>query len=39
MDLHNIRAGLDVPLPEFDVNTKPLILPTLPNLYLPKFPS
>ncbi len=39
LDLHNIRLWVDVYLPEFDVQYKPLILPDLPNLYLPEFPD
>lgn len=39
LDLHNIRAGLSISLPEFNISTKPIILPTLPNLYLPESPS
>ncbi|MFK7779624.1 MAG: hypothetical protein QM490_00540 [Candidatus Gracilibacteria bacterium] len=39
IDLHNIRAGLRLPLPEFDINTKPIIVPTLPVLFLPDVPN
>ncbi|MDD2870584.1 MAG: VCBS repeat-containing protein [Candidatus Gracilibacteria bacterium] len=39
LDLHNIRAGLRVTLPEYNLNSKPIILPNLPNIYLPKVPS
>ena len=39
LDLHNIRAWLTVSLPEFAVHTKPIILPTLPALYLPSLPD
>lgn len=39
LDLHNIRAWLRVTLPEYNLNSKPIILPNLPNLYLPKVPS
>jgi hypothetical protein len=39
MDLHNIRAGLVITLPEFTFGTRPILLPTLPNLYLPDVPT
>lgn len=39
IDLHNIRAWLRIFLPEFEINTKPIILPTLPALYLPDVPN
>ncbi len=39
IDLHNIRAWMDVLLPEFNIVTKPILLPDLPNLYLPESPS
>jgi hypothetical protein len=28
-----------IPLPEFDINTRPLLLPTLPSLFLPDTPN
>jgi hypothetical protein len=37
--LHNIRASLDISIPEFEVNTKPINLPNLPNLNLPSIPD
>lgn len=39
MDLHNVRAGLTISLPEFNFNTRPILLPELPNLYLPDVPT
>ena len=39
IDLHNIRASLDISIPEFVVNTKPINLPNLPNLNLPSIPD
>lgn len=39
IDLHNIRAWLTVALPEFAINTKPILLPLLPQLKLPNFPD
>ncbi|MDP2089997.1 MAG: FG-GAP-like repeat-containing protein [Candidatus Gracilibacteria bacterium] len=39
LDLHNIRAGLRVTLPEYNITSKPIILPSLPELNLPNVPS
>lgn len=39
LDLHNIRAGLTVYLPEFDFNVRPIVFPTLPELHLPELPG
>jgi len=39
LDLHNIRAWLIVTLPEFSINSKPILLPVLPSLKLPEVPS
>ncbi len=39
LDLHNIRAGLVVPIPEFDFDVTPLVLPALPELDLPDVPT
>jgi hypothetical protein len=39
MDLHNIRAGLTISLPEFNFGTRPILLPDLPNLKLPDVPN
>ncbi|MDR2639901.1 MAG: hypothetical protein LBC61_00755 [Candidatus Peribacteria bacterium] len=38
VDLHNIRASLDISLPEFKITPRPLILPDLPDLSLPDTP-
>ncbi|RKW20498.1 VCBS repeat-containing protein [Candidatus Gracilibacteria bacterium] len=39
VDLHNIRASLDISLPEFQLDYKRIILPNLPNLNLPNVPG
>lgn len=39
IDLHDIRAWLTIQLPEYEINTKPILLPELPYLYLPDVPS
>ena len=39
LDLHNVRASLNIYLPEFEFNKRPIILPSLPELYLPDVPS
>jgi len=39
LDLHNIRASLNIMLPEFEINPRPILLPELPNLYLPDAPN
>lgn len=38
MDLHNIRVGMTVAIPDFHFNVRPILLPSLPNLYLPDAP-
>lgn len=39
MDLHNVRAGLNIYLPEFGINLRPIVLPNLPELKLPDVPT
>ncbi|MDD2907859.1 MAG: VCBS repeat-containing protein [Candidatus Gracilibacteria bacterium] len=39
LDLHNIRAALNIQLPEFEVTPRPILLPELPNLYLSDAPN
>lgn len=39
IDLHNIRVWILVGIPEFEFNLRPILLPTLPNLYLPEVPT
>jgi hypothetical protein len=39
IDLHNIRAWMVINLPEFNIWTKPILLPTLPDLHLPDVPN
>jgi len=39
VDLHNIRAGINVYLPDFKLNKRPIVLPTLPTLNLPRVPT
>jgi len=36
LDLHNIRAGLTIMVPDVNINMRPIILPTLPTLTLPR---
>ncbi|MCD5380636.1 VCBS repeat-containing protein, partial [Candidatus Gracilibacteria bacterium] len=37
LDLRNIRAGLVIKMPDFNVTQRPIVLPTLPDLQLPNF--
>lgn len=39
LDLHNIRAGMIIYMPEMKFSKRPIILPVLPNLFLPDVPS
>lgn len=39
LDLHNIRLGLDIVMPEFTIKPVPIILPNLPKLFLPDAPN
>ncbi len=39
LDLSNIRAGLTVYLPDFNISPRPIVLPTAPRLVLPDLPS
>lgn len=39
LDLHNIRAWITIWLPDFEFNLRPILLPSLPNLYLPDVPN
>jgi uncharacterized repeat protein (TIGR01451 family) len=39
LDLHNIRAWMTIYMPDFDINMRPIVLPTLPLLGLPDVPS
>jgi hypothetical protein len=39
LDLHHIRVGMKISMPEFEVNQRPLVLPSLPELKLPDVPS
>ena len=38
LDLHNIRGGLRILMPEFHFNFVPMVLPELPDLRLPNIP-
>lgn len=38
LDLHNVRLGLHILLPEFNYSVRPIILPKLPKLLLPNTP-
>jgi len=39
LDFHNIRAGMTIYMPDFELNLRPIVLPTLPKLWLPDVPS
>jgi hypothetical protein len=39
LDLHNVRLGLRIPMPEFVFQPTPLVLPVLPKLFLPNTPG
>lgn len=39
LDLHNIRVQLNIWLPEYEFNLRPLLIPPLPRLYLPDSPN
>lgn len=39
LDLHNIRGGLNILMPEYHFNFVPMILPQLPKLVLPDVPT
>lgn len=39
LDLHNIRLGLRILMPEFDFHISPIVLPHLPRLALPNVPG
>ena len=39
IDLHNIRAWINITLPEYKFWTRPILLPMLPELKLPDLPS
>jgi hypothetical protein len=39
IDLHNIRAGIVVNIPDIEIRPRPFILPPLPSLALPDFPN
>lgn len=39
LDLHNIRGGLRILMPEFHFSFVPMVLPQLPRLYLPDVPT
>lgn len=38
LDLHNIRAGMTIYMPDFEMNLRPIVLPDLPELKLPDIP-
>ena len=37
LDLHNIRLNLSIKLPEFRINSRPIVLPPAPQLILPDY--
>jgi len=39
VDLHNIRAGINILMPELNFKVVPIVLPQLPNLTLPSTPK
>ena len=39
IDLHNIRAWLNIKLPDYNFSIRPIILPSLPELKLPDVPN
>lgn len=39
LDLHNIRAGMTVYMPDFNINLRPIVLPASPTLSLPATPD
>lgn len=39
LDLHNIRVAINITIPEFEFSSRPILLPTLPNIYLPDAPN
>lgn len=39
LDLHNVRAGMTVYIPDIKINLRPLVLPSLPRLTLPSVPT
>ncbi|MDD2487531.1 MAG: hypothetical protein PHS92_04120 [Candidatus Gracilibacteria bacterium] len=39
LDMHNIRAGITIMMPDFKITPKPIILPQLPDLTLPSPPK
>lgn len=39
LDLHNIRAGMTIYMPDFEMNLRPIVLPDLPELHLPDLPN
>jgi len=39
LDLHNVRAGIHLSLPDFNLNLRPIVIPNLPNLKLPDLPD
>lgn len=39
IDLHHVRAGINITLPEFNLNWRPITLPRLPELDLPSDPN
>lgn len=39
LDLHNIRLQLVIKIPEFNFSFRPIVIPSLPRLYLPSSPN
>lgn len=39
LDFHNIRAGMTIYMPDFEMNLRPIVLPDAPVLNLPRVPD
>lgn len=39
LDLHNIRVGIVIHMPDIKPSFRPIVLPILPDLFLPDLPS
>jgi hypothetical protein len=39
IDLHNIKAGMIIALPDFKFNVRPIVIGNLPRLHLPLIPN
>jgi hypothetical protein len=39
LDLHNIRIGMKIIMPDFKFTKRPILLPNIPELHLPDVPD